>query len=655
MQILGLAGGLNSPTENRFQFPWFFHDAAAVLLSDGQPAFAIEEERLNRIKHSTCFPVQAISAALDHAGIDLSRIDHIAYYFAESYLDSVLSVHYHQHPELGPVRPVRELVDAHFQASFGQSVSTRLRFIDHHLSHAASAFYPSGFEAALVLVADGMGEHVSLTVYDADARGLHKLTSFDSNDSPGLFYLTVTEHLGYAMFDEYKLMGLASYGNASRWQHLFDECCQLLPEGRYRISRKALRALLNRLCAPRHPGAPLTQHHQDVAAAAQASLERMLLHVCRHWQRETGHRAIALAGGVAHNCTFNGRLLRENLFAQVFVQPAAHDAGCALGAALHLAREHHEPPLRGHVTPFLGRPIEHGAELRRHLSRWESLVTVSQPAALLRTTAERLAEGQTAGWVQGRSEFGPRALGHRSILADPRPATHRDKINRIIKQREGFRPFAPAVLDTALSDLYEIPATSTGYDAMTYTVSTRADQQGQLGAVTHTDGSARVQSVSQIENPLFWSLIDAFRQLTGVAVLLNTSFNNHVEPIVDSVDDALTCFLTTGLDFLVIGEFLIEKRGHPTDALGRCHFRLPPPVQLEARDEGFELWHCHRHQRVRVSAVVAKLLGTDHAQTVDQHPACARLAPDDAERVLQELFELWSERLICCRHETISP
>ncbi len=652
MQIMGLAGGLNSPSDNRFQFPWFFHDGAAVLLTDGQPGFAVEEERLNRIKHSTCFPIQAITAALDHADLELSEIDYFAYYFAESYLDAVLSVYYHQHPELGPARPVRELIDAHFQARFGQSVSTRLRFINHHLCHAASAFYPSGFDRALVLVADGMGEHVSMSIYDADAQGLHKLSSFDTYDSPGLFYLAVTEHLGYALFDEYKLMGLAPYGDATRWQHLFDECCQLLPDGRYRVSRKALTALLNRLCPPRSAGAPLTQCHRDIAAAAQATLERMLLHVCRHWQHETGHQAIALAGGVAHNCTFNGRLLRERLFKQVYVQPAAHDAGCALGAALHLAREHHEAPLQRRIGPFLGTAIERGADLRRQLARWDALVTVSQPAALLQTTAERLAAGQTAGWVQGRSEFGPRALGHRSILADPRPATHRDKVNRIVKQREGFRPFAPAVLEGSLTDLYDIPATATSYEAMTYTVATRSGHGEQLAAVTHTDGSARVQSVVRAEQPLFWSLIDTFRQLTGVPVLLNTSFNNHVEPIVDSVDDALACFLTTGLDFLVIGEFLIEKRGDTSRALTHCRVRLPPFIQLNTLNDGFELRHRYRRTHVRVSAIAAALLGAGHAQAIGKQPAFTQLARDQSAAVLTELFGLWSERLICFDHES---
>jgi carbamoyltransferase len=301
--------------------------------------------------------------------------------------------------------------------------------------------------------------------------------------------------------------------------------------------------------------------HRDFAAALQAALEDISLHIVRHFQRHTGMDKLCLAGGVAHNCSLNGKILYTGLFRKMFVQPAAHDAGTALGAAWMVLREEgreaaREPML--HV--FFGTEIGGSQEIARALETWRSFLDFEKPEDVEAQTARLLADGSVVGWVQGRSEFGPRALGNRSILADPRPAANKDLVNRMVKKREGYRPFAPSVCAESVCEFFETVPEQLDFPFMIFVLNVLPHRQAELGAITHADGTARVHTVDQSVNPRYWRLIREFGNLTGIPILLNTSFNNNAEPIVDSVEDAIVCYLTTGLHYLVIGDYLIRKR-----------------------------------------------------------------------------------------------
>ncbi len=371
--------------------------------------------------------------------------------------------------------------------------------------------------------------------------------------------------LGYQRFDEYKAMGLAPYGNPRTYEGLFQRMVRLQPEGRYALAseQESLMMLMGEpwlLAKARRKGEPFSQEHKDFAAGLQQCLERVVQHVVGHFQRATGTRRLCLSGGVAHNCTLNGRLMRSGLFERIYIQPAAHDAGNALGAALNVLREAGQPVpkvLMPHV--FLGKAIGSADEIKARLAAWGSLIQAQKTASAPETAAELIAQGAVIAWVQGRSEFGPRALGNRSILADPRPAENKRIINAMVKKREAYRPFAPSVIEERLTDFFEVPPGADGAPFMILALPVRPEARAVLGAVTHVDGSARVQSVSRVDNPRYHALIEAFGRRTGVPVVLNTSFNNNAEPIVDSVDDAVTTFLTTGLHFLVIGDWLVRK------------------------------------------------------------------------------------------------
>lgn len=662
MNVVGLAGGLNRPDRNAYQFPWFFHDSAAVLVQSGQVVFALEEERINRIKHTTCFPTQAIKAAMRHADLTPDRVDRFAYFFSEHYIDNALQMYHHTHPDLGAVEPVRTLIGKEFSESFpslgenvAQSLADRIEFVDHHLSHAASAWYPSGFDSALVMVIDGLGENVSVTLYDASDRGLQVLTSFGVSDSLGLLYLVVTEHLGYSIFDEYKVMGLAPYGDSDRFSHQFDRVVSLGSNGQYEVDRKQAQKLLDSICAKREKSDSFDQIHRDLAAAIQLTIEKVIAHLARHWQSETGHRCLAMAGGVAHNCTNNGRMLMAGPFDQIFVQPASHDAGCALGAALHVDKIHSgagyvSAAARPIPTPiYVGRDVGDANAIHERLCHWQSLIKWHKPDNLMQLTAQRLAAGEVAGWVQGRAEFGPRALGNRSIVADPRPVSNKDRVNLMVKKREAYRPFAPAVLVDSLARFYEPTHATADLSHMTYALQTRADYVETLGAVTHVNGSARVQTVSQASNAKFYELIKAFGELTDVPVLLNTSFNNNVEPIVDSIDDALTCFLTTGLNFLVIGEYVIDRNADTKSQLGDFGVSLFDHVELLAGPDSQSSKDWYLQNRfsglsTQISSGLARILQPGIGAAINQHPNFP--ANDQANELLNELYAIWDQRLV---------
>jgi carbamoyltransferase len=426
------------------------------------------------------------------------------------------------------------------------------------------------------VVIDGMGEVQSASVYHARGGRLERLFRISAQDSIGILYSVVTLHLGFDFnADEYKIMGLAPYGDGARFRRFFDEAVVLEPDGGMRVPllrlnrtydererHLATRAALGRaLCPPRRPDEDIADVHRDVAAALQEALDRALLHLCGHFAATTGQRRLALAGGVALNCTANGKLLASGTFDEIYVQPAAGDDGSALGAALHRAARAGEVKNERMPVPFLGpchgeRAIE-GA-LRRRRDRVQSFAFDDLDAACAEA-ARLIADGRVVAWYRGRMEFGPRALGHRSILADPGHPGMRDRINAMVKMREAFRPFAPAVTLEEVDRWFTVPP-KTALPFMILTVDVRPECRAELPAITHVNGSARVQTVSADDNAEFHRLLQAVGKTTGREMVLNTSFNVKGQPIVNTPEEALETFLGTGIEFLFLENRLVSRR-----------------------------------------------------------------------------------------------
>lgn len=552
MLIMGLSGGPSLVSENILDLKFnMFHDAAATLIKDGEILVAIEEERLNRIKHTNKAPVSAIRMCLDEYNFKLSDIDKFVIYFEDKTYKNLI---YSRHKKC--MDDYRQYVNRYLYSEFGEKVDKdKIVFTPHHLAHAASTFLLSGFEEALVVILDGAGDNSAGMVISYKKNRMEVLYNIPILDSLGFFYLDVTKILGYNLFDEYKIMGLAPYGRPEKYRNLFKKFYVLLPEGKYKI-KNLHKQLLYRIISKKANEETISQIHKDIAASLQEALETIVLHILTYFQKITRHRYLCMAGGIAHNCKNNGKILYSNLFEAVFIQPASHDAGCALGAAMLVGEQSKSFPLE-HV--YWGVHIGNDNQIEKKLKYWSPYISCEYMNDKYKKIATFLSKGNIIGWVQGRSEFGPRALGNRSILADPRPSENKEIINSMVKKREAYRPFAPAIMDEYLNEYFDVPTTKCNYSFMTYAINVRKEMRNRLGATTHVDGTARVQTVHSDINPEFWKLLYEFNKITRLPLLLNTSFNNFAEPIVDSVDDAITCFLTTGLHYLVIGNFLITK------------------------------------------------------------------------------------------------
>lgn len=668
MLVLGISGGIDLIHTREIGI---CHDSAAVLLDDGKVVAAIEEERLNRIKHTNKFPTNAIKACLRIAGARVGDLDRLAVNFTEdSGRADLVSMLLRGRPVstlLGLDASVdtspRALLRCLLEHELGETLpEERFAFVRHHLTHAMSAFVPSGFERALVVTMDGQGEDESGYVATADERGIEVLSTTPVRDSIGLLYTHITLFLGFKHHDEYKVMGLAPYGDPSVYRGAFKELYTLTPEGTYTIHNDRLITFVAEM-KPRRRGDPFEQRHKDIAASLQESVEAIAFHVLEHYRRATGMTSLCIAGGVGHNCTLNGKILGSKLFSRVFVQPASHDAGCALGAALgadgQRAKQTARPSANaGKTMPhlFTGLDVGDARAIETKLARWTSLVSFRRSERVADDAASLLAARSVIGWVQGRSEFGPRALGNRSILADPRPPENKEIINAMVKKREGFRPFAPAVLLERARELFDLPeGAEADLGHMTYVLGVRPDKRTLLGAVTHVDGSARVQTVDRAVNPRFWDVIHAFGERTGVPVLLNTSFNNNAEPIVDSVDDAVVCFLTTNLNHLVVGDFIVEKRDVTYERCRSLALALCPHVSLDRARRGATEQDAAPRARLflatssddRVVPVSGALYQVLDAS--DGHKTIASIVGELAlrgEEIFAELLELWASRLV---------
>jgi len=663
MLVLGFCGGPELIHEHIYgHLTSVLHDSAAVLIEDGKVVFAIEEERLNRIKHTNKFPTKSLHFCLKSHGVKLQDVDLIAFYCSKHYLAQLVKQLFWESTQVKTIDPITFFQDVIRKGLNSEIDPDRLCFVLHHHAHAMSALALSGYESSLVTTFDGRGEDSSGMVLEGEGTMLKQIADIPASKSLGQFYENVIGFLGYGQFDEYKVMGLAPYGNPQRYRSLFQTLYTLLPKGDYVIHSDKIISLLD-LGMPRRKGEPFTQMYKDIAASLQVALEEIAFHVIRFYQQETKQKNLCMAGGVAHNCTLNGKILRSGMFENVFVQPVAHDAGCALGAALYAyykAKPIAKKPFKlDHV--YWGTDIGSSFSVLSQLRQWQDFIAFEELIDVAGQTAQLLASGYVVGWVQGRSEFGPRALGNRSILADPRPEDNKERINKMIKKREGYRPFAPSVLEEEVDEFFEVPPNQKQLPFMIFVVNVKEDKRDLLGAVTHVDGTARIQTVSRKTNERYWDLIQSFKKLTGVPVLLNTSFNNNVEPIVDSVEDAVVCFLTTGLDYLVVGEYLIKKKEVSWRNYLSVKLSLPPHISLhqvkKSNSEGkfsnfFYIGNSYDTEfQVEVSAEVFRVLTLANSEKT-----VATILEEDrvteqgkAQGIVQELMELWSRRLIQLR------
>ncbi|HEY0765889.1 MAG TPA: carbamoyltransferase C-terminal domain-containing protein [Pyrinomonadaceae bacterium] len=667
MLVLGISGGLDQVyAERDFLFPYgTFHDSAAVLVEDGKVVAGIEEERLNRIKHTSKGAVSAIRFCLESHGLRLNELDQLAVYADEKGLGPGVRRAYYRRLEEKSVLGLRDIVHEMLVAGLNDDIDDRkLLFVPHHMAHAASAYSQSGYDQSLVLTIDGVGDAASGMILNGKGAALELLHVISVQKSLGLFYLDVIRFLGYDQFEEYKVMGLAPYGDPRRYRSVFRSFYRLLPDGDY-ILNPDFPDILCKITQRRGKHEPFTQLHKDIAAALQETLEAIVFHVIAHYQKKTGQRSLCLAGGVAHNCSLNGKLLYSGMFDNIFVQPASHDAGCAIGAALFpFFKQQSANGGNGKVAQldhvYWGTEIGNDQTVRNDLEPWRDFLEFEFRDDIAADSAELLAQGFVVGWVQGRSEFGPRALGNRSIVADPRPAENKDIINSMVKKREAYRPFAPAVLEEYIDEFFELPRPGMDSPFMTFVVRVREDKRELLKATTHVDGTARIQTVSRSTNSSFWQLIDEFRKRTDVPVLLNTSFNNNAEPIVDSVQDAIVCFLTTKLHYLSVGNYLVSKKNIDHEKYLTLVPQLPPYARLTQTKRFvspdhtatfFEIGNTYAKQfAIEVSRDVFHLLDmADGVTSLGDLLSVPGRFQADTNTIVDELVELWSKRVVKLR------
>lgn len=578
----------------------YYHDASACLVQDGKAVAAVQEEAFSRIKHDPAFPRQAVAFCLQQAGISIRDVDHVVFYEKpflkfERLLETYVANAPYGWPSFLKAMPVwlkqklwiPDLIQKELEWE------GKVLFTEHHESHAASAFYPSPFKKAAFLTTDGVGEWATSSWGMGEDKTLRIQAELNFPHSLGLLYSAFTYFTGFRVNSgEYKLMGLAPYGEPRYVQTIYDHLISVKEDGSYRLNldyftyMTGLRMTGRKFetlfgGAARKPESPITQREMDLARSVQVVTEEIMLKTARHIRKETRAENLCLAGGVALNCVANGRLHRESGFKEIWIQPASGDAGGALGAALlawhEYVQEDRTPP-NALFDPYLG-PAYTDEAIRRFLETEAIPFEEVGYEVLPDRTAALLAAQRTVGWFQGRMEFGPRALGNRSILADPRGTDVQKNVNLKIKFRESFRPFAPSVLRHRVQEWFGLETDSPymllvapvkGWQAPNVTpnahMQSRLETQqahSPIPAVTHVDGSARIQTVHPALNPLYHRLLTAFEAQTGCPVLVNTSFNVRGEPIVCSPQEAFNCFVRTHLDALVLGPFLITKNMLP--------------------------------------------------------------------------------------------
>lgn len=603
----------------------YYHDSAAALLVDGRIVAAAQEERFTRIKHDAAFPSQAVDYCLREAHLTREDIDHVVFYEKPLLKFDRLLETYIRHAPSGLRSFMKAMpqwvktklhLPREIRKSLGDAPRKRIVFARHHESHAASAFFPSPFEEAAILTLDGVGEWDTTTVGFGRGHEIHLLQSLRFPHSLGLLYSALTYFTGFRVNSgEYKLMGLAPYGEPRFKKVMLEKLVDLKPDGSLRLdlsyfnfctgltmTSRRMQELLDG--PPRRPESRITQREMDIAASIQAVTEEAVLRMARHARQVTGMKSLCLAGGVALNCVANGRLLRSGVFEDLWIQPASGDAGGALGAALltyHqlLGQERHPKPGDSMEGSFLGPSFSNEEIATRLRAAGMTFQTIEEESELLNRTVQALEAGKVVGWFQGRMEFGPRSLGARSILGDPRHPDMQSRMNLQIKYRESFRPFAPSVLRESAREYFDLDRDSPymllvaevaesqrhpirdgdPHAAHSQDLNERLRvQRSLIPAVTHVDLSARVQTVDATRHGRFHRLLKRFQERTGCAVLINTSFNLRGEPPVHTPEEACQAFLTSEMDVLVIGDHFLVREEQT----------LPDRAEREARIHSFQ-------------------------------------------------------------------
>lgn len=549
-----------------------FHESSAALIVDGEVVAACEEERFTRIKHAKEarvdnpheLPENAIRFCLDYAGLRASDVDRVAYSFdprlrraefrADWWPDSQLEVEF--------LRRLDEVGDV-VARILGRQLDRALKFVPHHLAHAASAYYPSGFDPAAILVIDGIGEAACSTLARGEGKRIQTIETFSYPHSLGFVWEQASIHLGFSPHDASKVMGLAAYGDPEIYSRQFSSIIQLGEDG-YSVDPGALgfpsfdpRGLEAMFGPRRMPESEILPRHMHVAAALQAATNAAVFALLRRLERSVGGERLCVAGGVALNCVTNALIRQASAFSDIFIPSAPHDAGTAIGAALavHCAERGARPPPSG-ANPYLGPEFDEREVLAAAKSAG---LTVRRSKDAARDAADMIADGNIVGWFQGRMEFGPRALGNRSLLADPRRPDTRAILNRRVKHREDFRPFAPSVLAERSDEWFDVGPHLASHEYMLFACPTKAGRRERIPAVLHHDGTARVQLVRREANPRFHQLISRFFARTGVPLVLNTSFNDS-EPIVCTPAQAIDTFRRTGIDALFMGDVFLTSQ-----------------------------------------------------------------------------------------------
>jgi carbamoyltransferase len=560
-----------------------YHESAAALVVDGELVAASEEERFNRRKHAKPasvdnadeLPRHAIAHVLAAGSVEPHEVDAIAYSFDPAERRLAFRVDALAEPEdWGTAEGERRFrsslgrVPASLRDLLGGHAGEILTWVPHHLAHAASAYYPSGSEEAAILVVDGIAENASVLFARGHGHSIEPLATVDYPHSLGFVWEKLSKFLGFSEYDACKVMGLAAYGDPTRYAAVLHDLVAPTPDG-FRCDAAKLAYRLRNfdglvdLGAPRSPDEPLDQRHADVAAALQQTTNEILLALVERTARLCPSDELCLAGGVTLNCTSNWLLKEQGHASRVYIPPAAHDAGTAIGAALlvHALRTGARPVATS--NPYVGPAFDSAAISGAAQESGFEVAEVGDAAP--RVAADLVDRGQVVGWFQGAMEFGPRALGNRSLLADPRDPATREVLNRKVKHREDFRPFAPSVLEEQADEWFDLGRASTSYEYMLFACPVRPGRRGAIPAVVHADGTARVQVVRRAANPRFHELIRRFAERTGVPLVLNTSFNDS-EPIVCSPRDALNTFAATRIDALVMGDVHVRRAVLEADA-----------------------------------------------------------------------------------------
>jgi carbamoyltransferase len=567
-------------------------DASAAIVVDGRLVAAVEEERFNRIKHWAGFPVESIRYCLQTAGVELSELDHVAVSRNPSaHLHKKILYSVRNNPSLDLIRnrlanaskihDLRSLLSQSFDVDPAK-IAAKFHNVEHHRAHLASSFFASSFDQAALLSVDGFGDFVSCMWGSGRGSQMDIAGWVEFPHSIGILYTAITQFLGFPKYgDEYKVMGLASYGEPEYelnmrsllratngmdfeldlryFQHHSQGVQMTWDAGYPELSNVYSTALSTMFGKPRSPQDLVERHHQNIAASLQRHLEETLFHMLNTLAESTRSENLCMAGGVALNCVANGKITDRTPFRRIYIQPAANDSGTSIGAALYVHHALLKNQRQFQMDHAYWGPEYPERDLEREIESAGLPYRKMEPGQLVQWTAGALTSGKVLGWYQGRMEFGPRALGNRSILVDPRRPDMKDVLNSRIKHREPFRPFAPAIKEESTADYFE-KSDPSPFMLMTYNV--WPQKRSAIPAPTHVDGTGRLQTVSQSQNPLFWQLLDAFERQTGVPVLLNTSFNEN-EPIVNNPREALDCFRRTKMDALVLGPFVMEKDPSP--------------------------------------------------------------------------------------------